>query len=90
MLSAGWGNLNGVVSSNIYLKNERPRYYTGHGTVLAYLIVCLLGGTIFMYTMLSLENRRRLSGKRDNMHDGKTEDEKWIAGDNRPDFIYTL
>ena len=86
----GWGNLNGVVSSNIYLKSEKPRYWTGHGTVLAYLIVCLLGGTVFMYTMLGIENRKRKSGKRDNMHAGMTPDEIWVAGDKRPDFIYTL
>ncbi|KAK4494587.1 hypothetical protein PRZ48_013943 [Zasmidium cellare] len=86
----GWGNLNGVVSSNIYLKEQRPRYWTGHGTVLAYLIVCLLGGTVFMYSMLAIENRKRRSGKRDGMHEGMTEDEVWVAGDQRPDFIYTL
>ena len=28
----GWGNLNGVVSSNIYLKGQSPRFWTGHGT----------------------------------------------------------
>ncbi|KAL9529419.1 hypothetical protein SMMN14_07298 [Sphaerulina musiva] len=86
----GWGNLNGVVSSNIYLREERPRYWTGHATVLAYLIVCLLGGTIFMYTMLRVENRRRRTGKRDGMHEGMTPEEIWVAGDKRPDFIYTL
>ncbi|KAK4937657.1 hypothetical protein LTR66_015169 [Elasticomyces elasticus] len=85
----GWGNLNGVVSSNIYLKTERPRYWTGHGTVLAYLVVCLLGGSIFMHFMLKRENKLGLSGKRDNMHAGKSEDEIWVAGDRRPDFIYT-
>jgi hypothetical protein len=68
----GWGNLNGVISSNIYMPTEKPRYWTGHGLVLAYLIVCLLGGTIFMYIMLNIENRKRLSGQRDRMHDGLT------------------
>ncbi|EME78268.1 uncharacterized protein MYCFIDRAFT_190618 [Pseudocercospora fijiensis CIRAD86] len=86
----GWGNLNGVVSSNIYLKQQKPKYYTGHGTVLGYLVVCLLGGTVFMYTMLARENRLRKSGKRDGMHDGMTPDQIWVAGDKRPDFIYTL
>lgn len=80
----------GVVSSNIYLKGESPRFWTGHGTVLAYQIVCLLGGTIFVYTMLRLENRKRRSGQRANMLDGKTEEEIWIMGDNRPDFLYCL
>lgn len=84
----GWGNLNGVVSSNIYISTESPRFWTGHGTVLAYLIVCLLGGTLFMHFMLKRENARRRSGQRDNMHEGKTREEIWVAGDNRPDFIY--
>ena len=80
----------GVVSSNIFLEEEEPRYWTGHGTVLAYQIVCLLGGTIFVYTMLRIENRKRRSGQRDNMLEGKTATQIWIAGDKRPDFIYTL
>jgi hypothetical protein len=86
----GWGNLNGVVSSNIYLKEDKPRYFIGHGIVLAYLVICLLGGTVFMYTALRRENSKRLAGKRDAMHAGKTEEEVWLAGDNRPHFIYSL
>ena len=31
----GWGNMNGVVSSNIYRETQKPRYFTGHGMVLA-------------------------------------------------------
>lgn len=27
----GWGNLNGVVSSNIFIKSQSPRFPTGHG-----------------------------------------------------------
>jgi hypothetical protein len=86
----GAGNVNGVVSSNIFLKNEKPRYYTGHATVLAYMSLFLLGGTVFMWTALKRENSKRRSGARDNMHAGKTADEIWVAGDNRPDFIYSL
>ncbi|KAF2214225.1 hypothetical protein CERZMDRAFT_37638 [Cercospora zeae-maydis SCOH1-5] len=79
----GCGNLNGIVASNIYLVKEKPRYWIGHGTVLAYLTIGLLGGTIFMYTMLRTENRRRLDGRRNNMHEE-------ITGETRPEFIYTL
>lgn len=86
----GWGNLNGVVSSNIYLTNERPRYWTGHGVVLAYQVAFLLGGSILMHVLLRIENAKRRSGKRDNMLEGLTQQEKWIKGDKRPDFIYTL
>ena len=86
----GWGNLNGVVSSSIYLKAEKPRYWTGHGTNIAYLSVCLLGGSILTHVLLRIENAKRRSGKRDRMHEGMTADQIWVAGDNRPDFIYTL
>lgn len=86
----GWGNLNGIISSNIYLSTELPRFWTGHGTVLAALSLCLLGGSVLMHTLLRIENGKRLSGKRDRMHEGKTAVEIWVAGDKRPDFIYTL
>jgi hypothetical protein len=86
----GWGNMNGVVSSNIYMRQENPHYRTGHGTVLAYMAVCLLGGSIFMHVMLRRENALRKAGKRDHWLEGKTEEEIRMMGDVRPDFIYTL
>ncbi|KAF7561324.1 hypothetical protein G7046_g2825 [Stylonectria norvegica] len=86
----GWGNLNGVVSSNIYLDREKPRYWTGHGTVLAYQIIFLLGGSVFMHFALRKTNRDRRSGKLDRYWSSLTEEERYIAGDIRPDFVYTL
>ncbi|KAJ4410606.1 hypothetical protein N0V82_009197 [Gnomoniopsis sp. IMI 355080] len=84
----GWGNLNGVVSSNIYFQS--PRYYQGHGVVLAYMVLFLLGGSLFMTLMLRRENKKRIEGKRDNWAVGKSEYELEQEGDKRPDFIYTL
>ena len=86
----GWGNLNGVVSSNIYLVKEKPRFRTGHSVVLASQIVLLLGGSIAMHVLLRLENSRRRAGKRDNLLTGMSEEEIAIAGDKRPDFFYKL
>ncbi|KXT10752.1 hypothetical protein AC579_6847 [Pseudocercospora musae] len=86
----GWGNLNGIVSSNIYLKSEKPRYWSGHGVVLAYMVVCLFGGTAFIRTMLAIENKKRRAGKRDHMLHGLNTDEIMVAGDKRPNFLYTL
>jgi hypothetical protein len=85
----GWGNLNGVVSSNIYMTKEKPRYYTGHGIVLAYMLVFLFGGTVFMHFMLKRENKLRKAGARDDLLQGKSESEIEVLGDKRPDFIYT-
>ncbi|RDL40055.1 MFS general substrate transporter [Venustampulla echinocandica] len=85
----GWGNLNGIVSSNIYYQS--PKYIVGHAVVMAYMIVCLLGGSITLHLLLRRENRLRRAGKRDHWVDGMTEQEvEKHLGDQRPDFIYTL
>jgi len=84
----GWGNLNGVVSSNIYLKSESPRYWTGHAVVLSWQVAFLLGGSVFLYIMLGRENKKRLNGQRASLTAGKTAEEIRFLGDNRPDFIY--
>jgi MFS family permease len=85
----GWGNMNGVVSSNIYDPKERPHYRTGHGIVLAYMALFLFGGSLFMHLYLKRENKLRKEGKRDHWIQGKTEDEIAELGDMRPDFYYT-
>lgn len=83
----GWGNLNGIVSSNIYF--SPPHYLEGHGIVLGFLFVFLSGGSALMTTLLRLENRKRKAGKRDHWMEGKSEEEIKMMGDRRPDFIYT-
>ncbi|KAF2720626.1 MFS general substrate transporter [Polychaeton citri CBS 116435] len=85
----GWGNLNGIMSSNVYLAREKPiGYPTGHGVNLAYLIVFLWLGGLVTHFCLVAENRKRLAGKRDHLIEGKSEEELRILGDKRPDFIY--
>lgn len=84
----GWGNLNGVVSSVIY--RSPPRYFSGHGTILAYLVVCMLGGSVLFATALARENKKRRRGERDGWVEGMTEAEMDRLGDKRPDFLYTL
>lgn len=83
----GWGNLNGVVSSNIYFQS--PRYYQGHGVVLAYLVIGLLGGSVTNTVLLRRENSLRAAGRRDHWAEGKSEREVEQLGDKRPDFFYT-
>ncbi|KAH7072943.1 MFS nicotinic acid transporter-like protein Tna1 [Paraphoma chrysanthemicola] len=86
----GWGNLNGVVSSNIYRQADKPRFFLGHGVVLAYLALFLFGGSIVTRMMLVLENKKRKSGKRDHWVEGKSEKEVLELGDEKPDFVYML
>ncbi|KAN0068564.1 Major facilitator superfamily domain containing protein [Elaphomyces granulatus] len=86
----GWGNLNGIVASNIYRGTDAPHFYPGHATVLAYLTVFLLGGSILQYILLRIENRKRLLGQRDHWIEGLDTQEINLLGDKRPDFLYTL
>ena len=86
----GWGNLNGVVASNIYQSTDAPLYRKGHAVVLAYLLVFLLGGSILMEVLLKRENKRRERGERDVWVQGLSEREVERLGDWRPDFKYTL
>jgi len=69
----GWGNLNGVVSSNIY--RNGPQFYAGHGTVLAYLTIFLCVGSLVTRQLLDRENKKRLRGERDYWTAGLTEQE---------------
>ncbi|KAL8713597.1 MAG: hypothetical protein Q9220_002459 [cf. Caloplaca sp. 1 TL-2023] len=86
----GWGNLNGVVSSNIYRMKDKPKYRVGHGVVFAYLLLFLLGGSAVNYILLRKENAKRRAGKLDHLAAGKTEKELQALGDVRPGFYYTL
>jgi hypothetical protein len=84
----GWGNLNGIVSSNIYFK--APEFTVGHAVIMAYMVVFLLGGSIVLELLLIRENKLRREGKRDHWVEGLSAKEREILGDRRPDFIYTL
>jgi hypothetical protein len=84
----GWGNLNGIVSSNIFF--HAPRFYEGHSTVIGYMFISIFCGSALMMFLLSRENKKRVSGQRDVWIEGKTEAEIDALGDKRPDFIYTL
>jgi len=84
----GWGNLNGVVSSNIYRK--APKYTVGHATVMGYMIAFLMAGSVLLRFLLARENKLRRAGKRDHLVQGLNEKEREKLGDMRPDFYYTL
>ncbi|KAH7362796.1 major facilitator superfamily domain-containing protein [Plectosphaerella cucumerina] len=83
----GWGNLNGVVSSNIYFSG--PKHVEGQ-VVIGYLGVFVLGGSLCMMALLRNENSKRRRGVRDAWVAGRSEEEVNALGDQRPDFIYAM
>lgn len=84
----GWGNLNGIVSCNIYRTVDKPRYILGHSVVLAYLVVSLLGGSVLQRLLLQAENAKRRSGKRDHRITGKSAEQIKLLGDGRYVTVY--
>lgn len=52
------GNAGGVVSSFVYPKEDKPRYYTGHGVCLAYCVLCFALAAI-MTTYYSRANKQK-------------------------------
>lgn len=84
----GWGNLCGIISSNIYF--DKPRFIYGHSIVVAFMVLFLLGGSVLMRLLLERENNKRIRGERDVWVQGLNESEKTALGDKRPDFLYTL
>lgn len=86
----GWGNLNGVVSSNIYRGKDKPRYFLGHGVVLAYLTLFLFIGSIVTRFLLARENKKRREGLRNHWIEGKNQEQIDELGDKVPDFEYVL
>src|SRR4051812_26320384 len=58
------GNLGGIMSSNIFLTQESPRYPTGYGTAFAVMWVGVIAATAMVY-MMARENRARAAGKQD-------------------------
>ncbi|KAH8811337.1 MFS nicotinic acid transporter-like protein [Xylogone sp. PMI_703] len=84
----GWGNLNGIVSSNIY--RTPPKYTVGHATVMGYMILFLLGGSAALHLLLKRENKLRKYGRRNYLVEGLTKGDRDILGDQDPDFMYTV
>ena len=95
------GNVQGIVSSNIYRANQTPWYPIGHGIALMYVVLAIIGTVILRYT-LKRENSRRDRGERDEIIQGQegghiangcfesVEEAKREKGDEWSGYRYTL
>ena len=64
------GNIQGIVSSNIYRANQTPWYPIGHGIALMYVTMGIIG-TVILHYILKRENARRDRGERDEIIQGQ-------------------
>ena len=86
-MQIGFGNCGGIIASNIYLTDQRPRYPVGYGVSLALIWMCGLACTVFVIG-LRLENKRRERGERDARL-SLAKEEVDNLGDDHPAFRFT-
>lgn len=87
-IQVGVGNIGGIIASNIFVSTQAPRYFVGYGVALAMLLFSGIMSTMLAIG-LTLENKRRVEGKRDD----RLQLEESILnniGDDFPHFRFTL
>ena len=83
----GLGNCGNLVSSNVFITTQTPRFRTGFGTGLA-LTLFSLGASTSMELLLWFQNRWRDAGRQSAKLDGP--DDVGDLGDDHPDFRFIL
>jgi hypothetical protein len=81
----GFGNMGGIVASNIFITNQAPRYPVGYGVSLGFIWMTAIASTGLLLG-LRAENKRRERGERDWRLDTPEADN---LGDDHPHFRFT-
>jgi MFS family permease len=84
----GIGNCGNLISSNVFITEEAPKYPTGFGTGLGLTFLSVVCATI-MAVCLWLGNRRRERGQEDRKL-ALGEERVAKLGDEHPDFRYVI
>ncbi|EEP76479.1 predicted protein [Uncinocarpus reesii 1704] len=87
-IQVGFGNIGGIIASNIFVRTDAPRYFVGYGVALGMMIFCGFMSLVFAVGLVR-ENRLRAEGKRD---DRLQLDESILGnmGDDDPRFRFSL
>lgn len=81
-VQVGFGNIGGIVASNVFLTREAPKYRTGYGVSLGFLWLCGVSCTVLFF-FVRAENRKRERGERDHRLEEPDSDN---LGDDHPHF----
>lgn len=84
-MQVGFGNLGGIVASNVFFQSEAPRYKTGYGVSLGMLWICGAACTALFF-LVKAENKKRDHGERDSR---LLEPDADNLGDDHPHFRLT-
>ena len=84
----GLGNCGNLVSSNVFITTQTPRFHTGFRTGLALTLVGFTASTM-LEILLFVQNRRREAGKEKSKLEAAA-DVLGDLGDDHPDFRYIL
>lgn len=85
-MQIGFGNIGGIIASNIFPSDEAPRFITGYSVNVGLIWLAAIAAVVLLLLMKS-ENDKRDQGKRDQMLQ-LPEDEKDNLGDDHPRFRF--
>ncbi|KAJ8110811.1 hypothetical protein OPT61_g6440 [Boeremia exigua] len=85
----GLGNCGGIIGSFIFLQSESPRYQTGWGTALGFIIWGMVSACT-LEAVYKIKNKRRDAVPESEVRSKYTEQELARMGDRSPLFRYTL
>lgn len=84
-VQVGFGNIGGIVASNIFFTSEAPAYRTGYGVSLGLLWICG-AACVAVFWLVKWENGKRERGERDHRLNEEDADN---LGDDHPHFRLT-
>lgn len=87
-MQTGFGNIGGIVASNIYLPSQSPSYPLGFGLGLGFIWMTAIAA-IALLLYLIRENKLRDQGKRNGRYELPAEVQNNL-GDDHPSFRFTL
>ena len=88
-LLTGFGNCGALVSSNVFITNQAPKYPVGFGVGLAFGVLAGFAATAY-YVYVRVENRRRdrLQSSRGRVYTREEMEQMQDLGDAHPDFRF--
>jgi MFS family permease len=83
----GFGNIGGIIATFTFLAADAPRYTKGLAVGLSFVLFSMVACAVYFFG-IRYENRARKLGKMDAAWETLTPEQKAVAGDLSPHFVY--